>query len=446
MPRLRRFPSLLAATAAFAASAAASDIDYGSDDAWLARPGLESAADLVPAGSGYGNLQASARADAFYLHPTTGMNDDVDNVPLDDRQARATAHLMVMTQATPFNAVARIYAPRYRQAALHVFDGDEAALQAPMNRAYEDVRRAFAHYVQHDNDGRPFFLVGHSQGSNHGLRLLIEEIAGTPLAARLVAAYLPGMPTPHAAFGSWIAPVLPCAAPAQTGCAAVWGVFAQGYGSFEGWEAVNHFWDASAGRWRSAKGMPLVNVNPVSWRADDAPTAPETHLGAVPFGVAGTHFSRVTPHLVGARTDKGYTLVSPTPLPAGLFDDGGVFEEGNYHVFDIALFWADLRANARMRLVAFLSGDGPEAGPLIEGPAAVRATAGEPFRLTLGLRGGPATFDVKGLPAGLRLDPASGEISGTPDATGNHVLILTATGAADTDTAELVLRVEAGQN
>lgn len=336
-------------------TATALEIDYDSADAWLARPGLDSSASLVPAGTGDGDRQAVARADTFYVHPTTGMNTEVDNVPLDDPQARTTARVMLMTQATPFNGIARIYAPYYRQAALHVYDGGEAAFQAPMNRAYADIRRAFAHYVRHDNGGRPFFLVGHSQGSNHGLRLLIEEIAGTPLASRLVAAYLPGMPTPRAVFDKHLADIPPCSYPEQTGCVALWGTFAQGYRDFGAWEAINCFWDADACRWRSARGMALVNVNPVSWCEDDAPTLPEAHLGAVPFGVAGTHFSRVMPHLVSACTEGGYTLVTPTPLPTGLFDDGGVCDAGNYHVFDIALFWADLRANARKRLAAFLA-------------------------------------------------------------------------------------------
>ncbi|TAN30044.1 MAG: hypothetical protein EPN31_04840 [Castellaniella sp.] len=71
--------------------------------------------------------------------------------------------------------------------------------------------------------------------------------------------------------------------------------------------------------------------------------------------LAGTYFSRVMPHLVSARTEDGYTLVTPTPLPTGLFDDGGMCDTGNYHVFNIALFWADLRANARKRLAAFFA-------------------------------------------------------------------------------------------
>lgn len=436
--------ALLGLTTAFVPAAAASDIDYGRPDAWLARPGLDSAAGLVPRDSGYSNLEASARADVFYVHPTTGMHGDIDNVPIDDPEALATGRIMLMAQATPFNGVARIYAPRYRQIALHVYDEGEAALQGPMNLAYEDVRRAFVYYAEHDNQGRPFFLAAHSQGSNHALRLLIEAIQGTPLEARLVAAYLPGMPTPRAVFAEHLTRIPPCATAGQTGCAAVWGVFAEGYRDFGGWEAINVYWDASAGRWRSAKGMSLVNVNPVSWSEDDAPAPAGMHQGAVPFGVAGTHFSRPVAHLVGARMEHGYTLVSPTPLPADLFDDGGVFDKGNYHVFDINLFWADLRANARRRLVAFLAPHRQAGYPLVEGPATATAIAGHPFRLKLALRNGPAAFRAEGLPAGLRVNAATGEISGVPTAPGHFAVVVTATGAVSADTAELALAVEAG--
>lgn len=63
MPRIRRHLVLFALAGAFAPAAAASDIDYGSADAWLARPGLDSVVGLVPAGSGYSDMQATARAD-----------------------------------------------------------------------------------------------------------------------------------------------------------------------------------------------------------------------------------------------------------------------------------------------------------------------------------------------------------------------------------------------
>jgi hypothetical protein len=433
-----------AALVALCARAGAAEIDYGRPEAWLARPGLASTAHLVPKDSGYSDLQATARADVFYVHPTTGMREDATNVPIDDPQAQQVGRVMLMSQATPFNGIARIYAPRYRQVAMHVFDEDEAAVQQPMNLAYEDVRRAFAYYAEHENGGRPFFLVAHSQGSNHGLRLLIEAIQGTPLESRLVAAYLPGMPTPRAVFADGTVRLPPCATPAQTGCVAIWGVFGEGQSEFGEWAAINVYWNARERRWRTAPSAQLVNVNPVSWTLDDVATPPALHRGAVPFGVPETHFSRLLPGLVGARTQHGYTLVSPVPLPSKYFDDGGVFGGLNYHVFDINLFWADLRENARRRLAAFLSERGRIASPLIEGPFAAEATAGRPFRLQIAVRNGPARLRVEGLPAGLRLDEATGELSGTPDAAGRHALVVTATGAGGSDVAELTLVVGGG--
>ncbi len=435
---------LLVLTAIGAPAALASEshanIDYSRLDAWLAHPDLDSQADLVPEGSGYSNLAETARADVFYVHPTTGMRADIANVPIDDPQAIATGRIMLMAQATPFNGIARIYAPRYRQIALHVYDEDEATLQGPMNLAYADVRRAFEFYAKHWNQGRPFFLVAHSQGSNHALRLLMESIQGTPLQSRLLAAYLPGMPTPRAVFTRHLTDIPPCATADQIGCVAIWGVFAEGYRDFSAWEAINVYWDADARRWRSAVGMPLVGTNPVSWREDGLPVPARLHQGAVPFGVAATHFSRPVPHFVTTRVEHGYTLVSPA-LPSDLFDDGGAFDQGNYHVYDINLFWVDLRANARRRLVAFLAQHELAEYPLIDGPIAATAAVGRQFRLQLSIHNKPAILSAKGLPQGLQLDHDTGEIMGVPTAPGHYAVVITASNAAGSSIEELALKV-----
>lgn len=446
MQRVLQYAAILALVAVPTCAVPAADIDYGRFDAWLARPGLASATNLVPRDSGYSDLQAAARADVFYVHPTTGMRKDVANVAIDDPQALSVGRVMLMAQATPFNGIARIYAPRYRQMALHVYEEGEAALQDPMNHAYEDVRRAFAHYAAHDNQGRPFFLVAHSQGSNHALRLLMESIQGTPLEARLVAAYLPGIPTPRSVFTDNLARTPPCATATQIGCVAIWGVFGEGHTDFRAWEATNVFWDARARRWRTAEGARLVNVNPVSWTEDDVRTPASLHRGAVPFGVAATHFSRPVEHLISARTQHGYTLVSPVPLPSTFFNDGGIFGGTNYHVFDINLFWADLRANARRRLIAFLLTQDRVTYPLIEGPISATATVGQAFRLQLAVRNGPARLRAEGLPERLHLDAATGELSGIPVRPGYHALVVTATNAAGVHTAELALTVKAGRD
>ncbi|MNK56608.1 putative Ig domain protein [compost metagenome] len=429
----------LTAAATTVAGSASGSIDYGRAESWLAYPGMASVANLTPKGSGYTDLQAHARADVFYVHPTTGMREDVENVPIDDPQAQRMGSLMVMSQATPFNGVARIFAPRYRQMTLPLYSRGEQALQAPMNRAYADVRQAFEHYVKHENNGRPFFLVAHSQGSNHALRLLSEAIQGTPLERRLVAAYLPGNPTPRSVFERDLTRIPPCTSPVQTGCVAIWGVFGEGFADFGSWERENVTWEAWNRSWRAPGTRPLVNVNPLTWTDEDAPAS--MHRGAVPFGVPATHFTRPRPKLVGVRNDGRYDFVSPMPLPGELFNDGGIFGGTNYHVFDISLFWADLRENARRRLASFLLRQDKATYPLIVGPIAVEAKAGSPFTFRIETENLAAAFKVEGLPAGLMLDAKSGELRGVPREAGTYPLILTATNAAGSDTSELALTV-----
>lgn len=426
---------------ACAAGCATDLIDYSRYDSWLAFPGHPSPANLTPRDSGFSNLQKQAKADVFYVHPTTGMRKDAQNVPIDDPDALRMGLIMLMSQATPFNAVGRIFAPRYRQIALHVYDQGEDGLQEPMNRAYADVRRAFEYYVDHQNDGRPFFIVGHSQGANHAQRLVSEVIQGTPLERRLVAAYLPGNPVPRSVFADDLTRIPPCVQPAQTGCAAIWGTFGEGYTEFKPWEENNVYWDAPRQRWHAVRGQSLFNVNPVTW-TDDVSQAPASlHRGAVPFGVPATHFTRPLPQLVSTRNDGRYTFVSPTPLPANLFNDGGVFGGANYHVFDINLFWIDIRENARQRLAALLLREDNAAYPVLSGPAVVSTRAGAPFRFHIDAANLPATFRVEGMPEGLSLDAEKAEISGIPLRAGTHSLIITGTNAAGSDTAELALIV-----
>ena len=50
------------------------------------------------------------------------------------------------------------------------------------------------------NNGRPFIIAGHSQGTLHGGKLIKEEIEGTDLMQQFVTAYLVGMPVPENYF------------------------------------------------------------------------------------------------------------------------------------------------------------------------------------------------------------------------------------------------------
>lgn len=59
---------------------------------------------------------------------------------------------------------------------------------------------AFRHFITHHNDGRPFILAGHSQGSGHLQRLIDEELDTNwdTLGGRFIAAYIIGGGYPEA--------------------------------------------------------------------------------------------------------------------------------------------------------------------------------------------------------------------------------------------------------
>lgn len=227
------------------AAAAEPLVDYVRPDAWLCLPGRADAC-AVDLSSMTVNARGSAslrefrpardpKADCFYVYPTVSRDAGrtSDMIPgLEERQ-------VVASQFARFAAACRTYAPVYRQltrAAIAPLLGDlEAAppvaallRDAPRQGGYEDVRAAFGHYMTHHNAGRPFVLIGHSQGAMHLARLLREEIEGAPAQGQLVSAVLLGanieVPAGKVVGGTFQALPL-CRADNQTGCVITYSSF-----------------------------------------------------------------------------------------------------------------------------------------------------------------------------------------------------------------------------
>ncbi|MEQ2006395.1 MAG: putative Ig domain-containing protein [Limisphaerales bacterium] len=80
--------------------------------------------------------------------------------------------------------------------------------------------------------------------------------------------------------------------------------------------------------------------------------------------------------------------------------------------------------------------------PVIVAPGAWTAFANQPFTNQISLASNNATaFGATGLPAGIAIDPVTGRVTGTPTVTGNFALTLTASNAAGTSSASVVLTV-----
>ena len=74
-------------------------------------------------------------------------------------------------------------------------------------------------YLANENHGRPFILASHSQGSGHAVRLLQQDILGTPLQHQLIAAYVIGAYVPSE-FTTLGLPI--CDRADETGCIVSW--------------------------------------------------------------------------------------------------------------------------------------------------------------------------------------------------------------------------------
>jgi len=234
--RIAAAATVALATASPRAALAQSDapapasIDYSDGASWLCRPGRDDAcavdltATVVEADGTLGveshRVRPDAPIDCFYVYPTIS----TDTTANSDMTPDAAELRVVEQQFARFGSVCRTFAPSYRQVTL-------AGLRASMagggdfdlggGLAYQDVRNAFTHYVENDNGGRGFVLVGHSQGAFLLISLLRQEIDGKPIQDRLVSAILMGATVPVTRgrdVGGTFESIPLCRAAGQTGC------------------------------------------------------------------------------------------------------------------------------------------------------------------------------------------------------------------------------------
>ena len=328
-------------TGHFAPPPAHSGPNYSADANWLAKPGLPNDPSAWNP-DGVPPEQGARHAAVFYVHPTTYLTRDKWNAAADEGgDAAVRDALFVRSQASAFNGVGEIWAPRYRQAAFGAFLLTSTDARAALNLAYRDVLAAFDVFLAAQPSDRPIILAGHSQGGLHLSRLLVDRRAA--LKGRLVVAYVAGWPLSATADLPATA-MPPCTQPSQTGCVLSWMSFG---------EPANASLMLDA--WRHSKGPngnersrnDLLCVNPLTGtRGGQAPPAanPGTLVPTADFSSA-----TLLPGAVGARCDKGLLIVSGAIPPLGPY----VLPGNNYHVYDYALFWGAIRADAARRVAAW---------------------------------------------------------------------------------------------
>ena len=316
--------------------------DYRDPSAWLSRPGTpDDPANWLPPGV---PGTAKTKAVVFFIPPSTYLSRAHWNAPINDKEMNQRAHVIVPTEASAFSNVARVWAPRYRQATVGAFLTTKPDATKALALAYSDVLRAFDAFLNQAPPAAPIILAGHSQGSYHLLHLLKDRVANDKkLRRRILAVYAVGWPISVTADLPALG--LPaCDKPDQRGCILSWESFAEPADP----QQLRVRYDAGTGfTGQPRANTPALCVNPLTGTQNGAAPA-SANLGALKPD-AGYKSATLTPHLVPARCDPaGLLLIGPPPDDFGM----AVLPGNNFHVFDYALFWANIRADAARRLAA----------------------------------------------------------------------------------------------
>lgn len=331
---LHILPCLLALSLCLAACGSGEEAAWQAFDAEAGAPDYHKAEAWFALGGYPGKA-----ADVFYVYPTVSdltyeENGGSWNVPYNQAEALAGAN-----GNQNFNRLLykdyNFYAPYYRQMTMEVYSrASPAALQEAKARAARDVQRAFLYYMEYHNQGRPFFLVGHSQGSQMLLELLKKGMTRRQYR-HMVAAYCIGFTVSEAELAAHPRRLKP----ATDSC---------GTGVFVLFNSVTRPQGISP-----AFASTAVGINPILWTTDSLPAARAQHRGLARYNAARDAIEFV-PGLTGGRLQGRFMVCTDLAdslcfLPAY----EALYPVGNLHFADSYLYGADLVHNMACRLRHF---------------------------------------------------------------------------------------------
>jgi hypothetical protein len=316
------------------ATVAAVAPDYASPSNWLALP-----------------QTITKQVDVFYLSDTTYSKttpSSSDIGPIDDPKMQQGAKAKFTTTAAAFETVGNIYAPYNRQ----VDSQYKSGLPIPQQLSLEagiptsDAVSAFDYYIKNMNDGRPFILAGHSQGSNLIANILSGYMKEHPeVYKRMIAAYVIGF----SITGDYLAqnPQLKFATgPDDTGV------------------IISYNTEAPVMKATNPVTMPGgIAINPTTWTTSETPASVEQSLGGIEVdpqtdeAVVDASGNPVkVPHYADAQVNKQRGVVICSTADSNQLAPGNsAVAAGIYHAYDYALYFFDIRANAENRVAHYLN-------------------------------------------------------------------------------------------
>lgn len=266
--------------------------------------------------------------DVFFVHPTTYMDlKDGYNASLDNAEVNKSTEKTVERQASVFEETCNIFAPRYRQASIAVLKLDGQTRDKYLKNGMKDVRAALEYYLKHYNNGRPFILASHSQGSSVLLMLLLNH-RGMIDDRKLIAAYMIGWTITEKDLKQL---KLPLAEKADQTCVVI-------------------TWNTIGDGGKSPTLLPgALCVNPLSWTTDRKDQPKTLNIYAKVLLKDGKKVK--IPHFTSAQIGANGGLVIPVPSIIDEINMG--MGPAVYHAYDYDFFYGNLAENAAVRCRAW---------------------------------------------------------------------------------------------
>lgn len=282
--------------------------------------------------------------DVFFIYPTvadeTANKDGFASIS----EMKDMAAVIRLCQTSVYEESCNVYMPFYRQASMSLADSCNKDNGTYLNllynsKAYVDIEAALDYYFENYNDGKPFILAGHSQGSAMTINVLTHYMQEhKEYLSRMVAAYPIGFAPSEDIFNE------------STGLK-----FATREDDYNVVVSFTTEGPTATGKSILLPEKPMV-INPLNWTTDDTYAPSDLNKGTI--AVAPTMDS-ITPQ--PGRDDAQINLSRKTVVcTTRTSDDHTIapeaFSTESFHEKEYSFYYANLKENVKTRIDAYTAG------------------------------------------------------------------------------------------
>jgi len=297
-------------------------IDYSNTNNWLNLPST-----------------IDKNVDVVYYYPTCYVPTSDSKVvisDIDDASMRSGAVKVLDSQASIFKDTCNIFAPYYRQIdanyGLSLSDTENEALFT--YAASKDASDALDYYFKNYNNGRPFFIAGHSQGSTASIYLLQDYFKNHPdYYSKMIACYAIGysVTEDYLTRNTHVK-------------------FATGADDTGVLISYNTEGMTNSGRHNAVVLSGSKAINPINWKTDATYAPASENLGAringVDLGPIADAIINVERGSVFTTADSKYSMGSADAIAS-------IFGPASYHGNDYGLYYYSLKKNVADRIASW---------------------------------------------------------------------------------------------